>query len=213
MILWRKLYIIHDRHSKSEHIWKYCIEIWWNGAVNRFKWPRQHRLYSRLMQWHTLCWAHRCSVLIYLNFIWYLLRMSYFPSENCHFVSRKYWERFSEYYFHFQSRENDDAAGAINAFSRAIIFLPSLFLLCFIGERVTTSFDELNESVYAMTWYILPIKLQRGFLVPMMAIVNKPIVLKGVSSLNCSHDTFKRVRFPIRFISNEMIIIRLNVYF
>lgn len=57
---------------------------------------------------------------------------------------------------------------------------------------VTSAFLELDETVYAILWYNLPVELQK-YLVPMLLSTQRPVIMKGVFALDCSRDTFKQV--------------------
>lgn len=81
----------------------------------------------------------------------------------------------------------------INALSRTMIFLPMFFLTCHLGEMVTTAYDRINEPVYEQAWHLWPLHLQKD-LIPMLISIQQPVVFKGLFALDCSRDTFKRVR-------------------
>lgn len=72
------------------------------------------------------------------------------------------------------------------------MFMPIFFLICNLGEMVTSAFLELDETVYAILWYNLPVELQK-YLVPMLLSTQRPVIMKGVFALDCSRDTFKQV--------------------
>lgn len=97
-----------------------------------------------------------------------------------------------------QSIENNDPGETVNALSRTAMFLPMYFLICNYGEKVSTAFDNLNETVYGMKWHMCPNDLQK-YLVMMLASLQQPVVMKGVFSLDSSRSTFKRVSFALIF--------------
>lgn len=81
----------------------------------------------------------------------------------------------------------------VNALSRTTIFLPMFVLTCNLGEMVTTAFDELDESIYGLSWHLWPLRLQKH-IIPVLIAIQRPVVFKGLFALDCSRDTFKRVR-------------------
>lgn len=89
-------------------------------------------------------------------------------------------------------------ADVANVMGRLASFVPVYFLVCYMGERVTSSFASLETYAYGMEWYYSPPELQK-YLVAMIAVIQRPIVMKGIFSLDYTHDTFKRVsRFKMR---------------
>lgn len=65
-------------------------------------------------------------------------------------------------------------------------------LICNIAESVTIAFGDLNEAIYGMEWHLCPTELQKYFVL-MTAITHRPVIMKGLFSLNSSRMTFKRV--------------------
>lgn len=92
-----------------------------------------------------------------------------------------------------QSIKSNSIMALVNALSRTTIFLPMFLLTCDLGEMVTTAFDEVNEPVYAQAWHLWPLELQKH-LIPMLMSIQQPVVFRGLFALDCSRDTFKRVR-------------------
>lgn len=72
------------------------------------------------------------------------------------------------------------------------MFMPVFFLICNLGEMVTSTFLELDETAYGCAWYHLPVDLQK-YLVLMIASTQQPVIMKGIFALDCSRDTFKQV--------------------
>lgn len=88
--------------------------------------------------------------------------------------------------------QKQDLVALVNAFTRTAILVPILLLMCVFGEMVTTAFGELNETVYELSWHLWPIKLQKH--VPVILIkTQKPVTFKGLFTMDCSRDTFKKV--------------------
>lgn len=78
------------------------------------------------------------------------------------------------------------------AFSILMIWLPMFHLLCNFGEDVVSGFAEVNGEVYDMPWYLCPVNLQK-YIVVMAAMAEKPVLMRGFATLNCSLETFKQV--------------------
>lgn len=72
--------------------------------------------------------------------------------------------------------------------------MPFLSLICLVGENVTTVYLELKDSIYNISWFMWPVRMQQ-YMVPMLMHADKPITFESFGSLNCSHDTFKKVAF------------------
>lgn len=82
--------------------------------------------------------------------------------------------------------------GAMAALTRTAMYLPIFLLTCDHGEMVTTAMGELDVPLYEMSWHLCPIQQQKYFVHVLMAM-QEPVVIKGLFSLDCSRDTFKRV--------------------
>lgn len=82
--------------------------------------------------------------------------------------------------------------GMMAAFTRTAMCLPVFFLTCNFGELVTSAFEELDVPLYNLSWHLIPIEQQRYFILILNAI-QKPVVIKGLFSLDCSRVTFKMV--------------------
>lgn len=74
-----------------------------------------------------------------------------------------------------------------------VAFLPFFFLICHFGENVTTAFAKLNVSIYDdIPWYLCPVNVQKC-VGPMLMASHTPFHFRGIASLKCSHETFKKV--------------------
>lgn len=61
-----------------------------------------------------------------------------------------------------------------------------------IGQRVETTFDEINDSFCQLNWYLYPIEVQR-MLIPILIYTEKPVVINFFGSITCSREQFKKV--------------------
>lgn len=58
--------------------------------------------------------------------------------------------------------------------------------------KVTTQYENIINSIYAISWYEMPIEVQKK--VPaMIAVAQKPILLRGLLSMECTHEFFQGV--------------------
>lgn len=109
-----------------------------------------------------------------------------------------------------QSLKNNDFIGAMAALTRTAMYLPIFLLTCDHGEMVTTAMGDLDGPFYEIAWHLCPIKEQKYF-VPILMAMQEPVLIKGLFSLDCSRDTFKRVNFYY-LLDNDAIGIRLTQF-
>lgn len=116
-----------------------------------------------------------------------------------HFVSLIYYifiEKKSQtifcYIAYIQGLKYGDKLLINGAISILIIWLPMFHLLSNFGEDVIGAFAELNDEIFHMSWYLCPVNLQR-YIVVMAAMAEKPVLMRGFATLNCSRQTFKQV--------------------
>lgn len=79
-----------------------------------------------------------------------------------------------------------------NGLSAMAVFLPFFFVVNNVGENVTTAFDSMNEAMYVVTWYGIPIELQK-YLIPMLLSTEAPMRVPVFANSCCSRGTFKEV--------------------
>lgn len=77
--------------------------------------------------------------------------------------------------------------------SHAIAFTPFFLLICDGGDKITKAYGDLDGAIYSITWYMGPLKIQR-YMVPMMVAAQQPLLIKGLFTLHCTRETFKKVR-------------------
>lgn len=61
------------------------------------------------------------------------------------------------------------------------------------GERLSESFDEINDVYDQSTWYAFPCNVQ-NMLTILLLVAQKPVELRVFGSTSCSRITFKNVR-------------------
>lgn len=80
----------------------------------------------------------------------------------------------------------------VSAGNGICIMLPFMFIFCHFGENVKTAYLDLSDSIYGISWYLYPVKIQKLLPVILMSSA-KPIRFESVGSLDCSYETFKSV--------------------
>lgn len=78
------------------------------------------------------------------------------------------------------------------------IFLPSFFLFCYIGESTAADYASIHEELYAISWHLCPLAMQKNVLNILM-VTQKPVYFDGLFSYDCSNKTFKKVSFCFFF--------------
>lgn len=86
-----------------------------------------------------------------------------------------------------------------------------VFFLCEFGERVSSGFEGLNETLNSLQWYSFPIEIQR--MIPTaMIIFQAQTVIPIVGKISCSRYIFDKVSAEI-FVcrkSSEFIVMSLS---
>lgn len=76
------------------------------------------------------------------------------------------------------------------------VLVPDVFglflLICEAGDRVATQFDLFGQELERCAWYVLPIKLQRIYLI-FLSDTQQPKKIESYGGLICSRETLKRV--------------------
>lgn len=79
-----------------------------------------------------------------------------------------------------------------------------VFIACELGQRFSNSFNEINDVFDQLSWYLLPIGIQR--LLPItMANIQQPAVIKCFGNIFCSRNQFKKVSSINQFLLNDFI--------
>lgn len=68
-----------------------------------------------------------------------------------------------------------------------------IFCVCEFGHQLTQEFEMFDEKLCQFNWYLLPIELQRMFVI-VMANAQQPNVMQGFGNIQCTRDSFKQVR-------------------
>lgn len=79
-----------------------------------------------------------------------------------------------------------------------------VFLFCFFGQRLSSNFDDLNDSFYDCEWYRFAVK-SRKFLHAILLATQYPVRIRGFGRYSCTHDTYKRVHVASNLQRNKMV--------
>lgn len=77
---------------------------------------------------------------------------------------------------------------------------------CEFGEMVTTASNAYDADVYCCGWYLLPIKMQKMYLI-FKSNTQHPMIIRGYANIKCTREIFKEVNLPSK---NQMMKASLN---
>lgn len=80
----------------------------------------------------------------------------------------------------------------VNLVSMLFWSFTCMFIICEFGENVSTSFDEINDSIDALDWYLYPNGTQR-YLPTLILQSQQPVLITGYANILFNRDAFKRV--------------------
>lgn len=67
-----------------------------------------------------------------------------------------------------------------------------VFIVCEIGERISTAFNEIDDVIDQFKWYLLPAEVQR-MLPTIILNVQQKVALKCFGSISCQREAFRKV--------------------
>lgn len=79
-----------------------------------------------------------------------------------------------------------------NPISLVLCSFTLIYLLCELGEKVTSCFGVFNVELYRCHWYLFPIEVQR-MLVIFMSDTQQPIFIRSYGNIMCTRKVFKKV--------------------
>lgn len=88
--------------------------------------------------------------------------------------------------------ESGDSADALQIGISFVSLLPTLFLFCYIGDRVTQRFENIGDAVYQLEWYTLPLDMQRSLAI-VIALAQRRIYVRGFANVRSTREMFKKV--------------------
>lgn len=83
-----------------------------------------------------------------------------------------------------------------------LIAYGQILLICFYGEHLLNTFEELHESVFACDWYRFPLESQK-LLNTMLVAAQRPVYIRGFGSSGCTRESFKEVLHKTSLQSND----------
>lgn len=69
-----------------------------------------------------------------------------------------------------------------------------IFFYCECGQWISESFEEIDDEVDRLNWYLLPVEINR-MLPAIMANVQRPVELACFASISCGRESFKKVNY------------------
>lgn len=88
-----------------------------------------------------------------------------------------------------QDRNLTELVSSLNVV--VVVFL-LVFMVCDIAEDVNFQFEFLAKKLYQYDWYLLPIRMQRIYLI-FMAHTQQTPHIQGFGNIVCSREIFKKV--------------------
>lgn len=67
-----------------------------------------------------------------------------------------------------------------------------IFILCELGERLMEQFAKIDHEILKLDWYQFPTDIQK-MLPTIMNGTQPPVMLRGISNILCTRETFKYV--------------------
>lgn len=75
-----------------------------------------------------------------------------------------------------------------------------VLLACELGNRISNSFDTINDEINQLVWYLLPIEIQR-ILPTIMINAQDPAIVAFFGSISCSREQFKKARIKYNIVA------------
>lgn len=72
--------------------------------------------------------------------------------------------------------------------------------------KVTTEFENITYSAYAISWYLMPVEVQKK-IPAMITVAQRPIYLRGLLNIECTHAFFQgvdKIEYLLIFVLNEI---------
>lgn len=79
----------------------------------------------------------------------------------------------------------------------------TIFGICEFGERLSETFNEINEMYDRLDWYRFPCNVQHTLTI-LMIFAQKPVELYVFGSMTCGRITFKNVGRNFLFITKKL---------
>lgn len=76
----------------------------------------------------------------------------------------------------------------------------NILIYCEVGGNISKSFEEIDDEIDKIDWYLLPINMRRS-LITIKIISQRTIRLRGFGSISGSRDVFKMVKMTMFYNS------------
>lgn len=101
---------------------------------------------------------------------------------------------FPFFFFHswMQSLSNGNTNGIIHSFFLIVVIVNYTFIYCYVGDRLTSKFEHLGQSIYEIKWQLLPPILQKSIQL-MILSTQRPVYMDSFAGLRCTRQVFEMV--------------------
>lgn len=83
-------------------------------------------------------------------------------------------------------------------FTRAAVMMTysytGLFLLCYYGDKVTSTFEDLRDFIYLSDWQLFPLEMQK-YMPIMLMFAHEMVYMHAFAEIHCTLQTFEQVIF------------------
>lgn len=111
----------------------------------------------------------------------YVSKFPFYQTSTCTFVC-----------FYSQSQPTANVAILFSTVFNACNAFGVAFSFCELGQRISNAFDEIDDVIAQLKWYLCPDELKR--ILPIIIINSQdPVALEYFGSTSCSRETFKKV--------------------
>lgn len=93
---------------------------------------------------------------------------------------------------HQQSIRALNIPGILQSLSAMNSITIALYLFCHFGDQVTQRFEDVSEAVYQLSWYSLPLELQKH-LPTVIAMSQKRVFVRGFADTRSTREVFRKV--------------------
>lgn len=88
--------------------------------------------------------------------------------------------------------DEKDILTIVNIFMELFWTFVVMFMSCYIGEKVTTAFEELSDEIYQCEWDTFPYKVQH-LLPNIILVAQQSVYIEANGGFTCTHNTYKKV--------------------
>lgn len=102
--------------------------------------------------------------------------------------------------------------GIVRVVLIALVVAPALYGICYSGDQVTQRFGDVGDAIYQLTWYELPLDMQKN-IPTMIAIAHKGVYVRGNADIRTTCQILRKVCVTtsnkLKKIDNFLLICRL----